>query len=283
MNYSQSTGSLTRVDANTQTAQVIVQSGQLAYRFKIFIDEAGRPGVQDYNSLIRYTPTAPLPLPANSGVNIFFPEPVYNFPMLGAPDGAYPGRMWTRPSGGYLAVVTSRWDETPFPNQLTWYLSGVTGFDASGTGFISIPQLSSQGYTNTPPLPPRPAEFSPVFSDLDFLSGVAGVDDTRAVLFENTYGPAPTFTARTLDISAQTLTPLFTAVPVASGFSLLDSLVVPLGTGCPGDWDVDGDTDSDDIIAFFTDWEGGNADPDGDGDTDSDDIIEFFVSWEGGC
>jgi len=58
---------------------------------------------------------------------------------------------------------------------------------------------------------------------------------------------------------------------------------VPLGTGCPGDWDVDGDTDSDDIIAFFTDWEGGNADPDGDGDTDSDDIIEFFVSWEGGC
>jgi len=203
--------------------------------------------------------------------------------MLGAPDGAYPGRMWTRPSGGYLAVVTSRWDETPFPNQLTWYLSGVTGFDASGTGFISIPQLSSQGYTNTPPLPPRPAEFSPVFSDLDFLSGVAGVDDTRAVFFQNTYGPAPTFTARTLDISAQTLTPIFTAVPVASGFSLLDSLVVPLGTGCPGDWDVDGDTDSDDIIAFFTDWEDGNADPDGDGDTDSDDIIEFFVSWEGGC
>lgn len=56
-----------------------------------------------------------------------------------------------------------------------------------------------------------------------------------------------------------------------------------IGPSCPGDWDQDGDADSDDIILFFLEWESGEADIDADLDSDSDDIIHFFGSWDGGC
>ncbi len=52
---------------------------------------------------------------------------------------------------------------------------------------------------------------------------------------------------------------------------------------CPADWDNDGDADSDDVVAFFTAWDSGEADFDGDADTDSDDIIGFFSTWDAGC
>lgn len=52
---------------------------------------------------------------------------------------------------------------------------------------------------------------------------------------------------------------------------------------CPADWDADGDTDSDDIVAFFAAWELGEGDVDGDDDSDSDDVVRFFGRWEGGC
>ncbi len=59
----------------------------------------------------------------------------------------------------------------------------------------------------------------------------------------------------------------------------------PACGGCLGDADCDGDTDSDDIVTFFSAWDQGdsNADVDGDGDTDSDDIITFFGAWDSGC
>jgi len=54
---------------------------------------------------------------------------------------------------------------------------------------------------------------------------------------------------------------------------------------CIGDADCDQDTDSDDIVAFFTAWDQGEpgGDADADGDTDSDDIIAFFAAWDSGC
>jgi len=58
-----------------------------------------------------------------------------------------------------------------------------------------------------------------------------------------------------------------------------------IGTPCIADFDLDNDTDSDDIVAFFSSWDNGDsaADADGDGDTDSDDIIVFFAAWDAGC
>ena len=52
---------------------------------------------------------------------------------------------------------------------------------------------------------------------------------------------------------------------------------------CPGDWDGDGDVDSDDILLFFGSWEMGEGDVDGDDDSDSDDVVRFFARWEVGC
>jgi hypothetical protein len=52
---------------------------------------------------------------------------------------------------------------------------------------------------------------------------------------------------------------------------------------CPSDWNYDGGVDSDDVIAYFIDWDVSNADYNGDGGTDGDDIIAFFGAWDNGC
>lgn len=53
--------------------------------------------------------------------------------------------------------------------------------------------------------------------------------------------------------------------------------------GCPSDWNADGGVDADDVIAFFGEWDAGDADFNGDGGTDADDVIAFFARWDGGC
>ncbi|MFZ4573735.1 MAG: hypothetical protein ACOYN0_05015 [Phycisphaerales bacterium] len=52
---------------------------------------------------------------------------------------------------------------------------------------------------------------------------------------------------------------------------------------CVADWNYDGGVDSDDVIAYFADWDVSNADYNGDGGTDGDDIIAFFGAWDAGC
>ncbi len=52
---------------------------------------------------------------------------------------------------------------------------------------------------------------------------------------------------------------------------------------CPADWDGSGGVDGDDITAFFTDWQAGDADIDQSGGTDGDDITFFFTRWQAGC
>lgn len=52
---------------------------------------------------------------------------------------------------------------------------------------------------------------------------------------------------------------------------------------CPADWDGSGGVDGDDVIAFFSEWDLGNADFNQDGGTDGDDVIGFFSFWDTGC
>jgi len=76
----------------------------------------------------------------------------------------------------------------------------------------------------------------------------------------------------------------FSVLELARGYYIEYGATVRIGySGCIGDWDQDGDVDSDDVIEFFGDFEVGEADYDEDGDTDSDDIILFFGSFEAGC
>ncbi|MFZ4575686.1 MAG: M36 family metallopeptidase, partial [Phycisphaerales bacterium] len=52
---------------------------------------------------------------------------------------------------------------------------------------------------------------------------------------------------------------------------------------CAADWNTDGGVDADDVIAFFAEWDAGDADFNGDSGTDADDVIAFFGRWDSGC
>lgn len=56
-----------------------------------------------------------------------------------------------------------------------------------------------------------------------------------------------------------------------------------LPPACAADFNGDESVDGDDVIAFFTAWDGGNADFNGDDSTDGDDVISFFERWDAGC
>ncbi len=74
------------------------------------------------------------------------------------------------------------------------------------------------------------------------------------------------------------------ACDIASGAARDDNNDgVPDSCQCPADWDSSGGIDGDDIPAFFTDWQAGEADIDGSGGTDGDDITYFFERWQAGC
>ena len=60
-------------------------------------------------------------------------------------------------------------------------------------------------------------------------------------------------------------------------------LTITYEPGCLADWNQDGGIDGDDVIAFFGDWDAGNADVDGSGGTDGDDVIVFFGQWDSNC
>ncbi len=64
---------------------------------------------------------------------------------------------------------------------------------------------------------------------------------------------------------------------------LAGELVIDATAPCPGDWDGSGGIDGDDIVAFFADWQIGEADIDQSGGTDGDDITYFFERWQAGC
>jgi len=124
---------------------------------------------------------------------------------------------------------------------------------ATGVSTASISVGESQVIEDDVPLPPnQPFDLPPL----------SGTGDPAHLLL------SLTLTRQTTDVSVN---------------AALNAAGVPVTPPCPADWDGDDDVDSDDVVAFFTDFENGEADLDGDGDTDSDDIIGFFTGFESGC
>jgi len=176
-------------------------------------------------------------------------------------------------------------------------------FEASGPGLllsqsaISVFRIFS---SSTTPLPPVPDMSRPVWA-IELATPTTLVAGTYWIEIELTPSnpDAPLFllplrptTGRSnpgwnaLQRSAAgAWAPILDAAKPRSAIDAPVDLAFQLFSGftCPGDWDGSGSPDSDDIIAFFADWESGNGDADGSGSTDSDDIIAFFASWDSGC
>ncbi|MFZ4574645.1 MAG: hypothetical protein ACOYN0_09625, partial [Phycisphaerales bacterium] len=86
---------------------------------------------------------------------------------------------------------------------------------------------------------------------------------------------------------------LVSNVSLADAGTYLLTATNPLGTDqtsftltvCFADYDCSSGVDGDDVIAFFGDWDTGNAaaDVDGSGGVDGDDVIVFFAQWDAGC
>ncbi len=117
------------------------------------------------------------------------------------------------------------------------------------------------------------------------LDGTASTDDGTIVSYAWHEGPtllASTATASVpFAVGAHSVT---LTVTDNDGFAHTDTLLVTIDApSCPADWDDDGDTDSDDIVAFFSAWDQGEGDFDGDLDSDSDDVVGFFTAWDSGC
>lgn len=62
-------------------------------------------------------------------------------------------------------------------------------------------------------------------------------------------------------------------------------IVLPTAWVCVSDFNDDGASDGDDVIAFFASWDASGADADINGDLgiDGDDVILFFEAWDSGC
>ena len=63
----------------------------------------------------------------------------------------------------------------------------------------------------------------------------------------------------------------------------IDDVRISADLACLSDFNLDGSVDGDDVIAFFAQWDIGNADINNDGGTDGDDVIIFFAAWDAGC
>lgn len=225
----------------------------------------------------------PLPLPQGSGTTLAFPLPTNDFGGLaGIRTGNVISRLARDSAGLLYASVTStfRLDEGA-PNAQPFVTTQVQSILALNSATVSSTILTDHAaaiaYRTPFGFPAVASTIAPLIVQDFGASAFAPVDGTRFHFGENGFGNF---------VGEVALSPeSFRYIMPVSGFGpgSVDILhFVPIQT-CTGDWDGDGDTDSDDIIAFFGDWDTGSGDADGDLDSDSDDIIEFFASWDTGC
>jgi hypothetical protein len=109
------------------------------------------------------------------------------------------------------------------------------------------------------------------------VPGLGGGDATVGA--ENADGTAATSVDDATVLSGTSLSGVY------SGGSSNCSSCAWQADGCYADYNNDGNgIDGDDVIAFFADWDAGNAcaDVDGANGVDGDDVIAFFSAWDAG-
>ena len=276
-------GHLFRLDRSTNAVTHLMSDPAFAAADDIVCLADGSVLVPTGGTLRRVWFVGSLPLPAGSGATLTIPMPTN---MFGGTSGARQSdafsRIATLADGSLFASVKSvfRRDEGA-PGAPPYVLTEVQSILSVDPDALSSTILIDHASAFTarvpsgfvPPAPEIGALAVRLFSDSAFVP----VDGTHFRFGSNLFSRAITEVV-TFPESLRDVLP-------SSGFGPLstDLLHFDGAAGCPGDWDGDGDDDSDDIIAFFLDWDAGNGDVDGDQDTDSDDVVDFFVHWDAGC
>ncbi|MFZ4573745.1 MAG: Kelch repeat-containing protein [Phycisphaerales bacterium] len=103
-------------------------------------------------------------------------------------------------------------------------------------------------------------------------------------LFNSPVYSGVTTPALTINAQDPTQSGVYTLV-ITSACGLTTTRPAEVLVLCTADFNSDGSVDGDDAIAFFVDWDAGDAagDVNADGSVDGDDVIWFFGRWDVGC
>lgn len=163
----------------------------------------------------------------------------------------------TAPGGSPSAVIVDRPGFTG------------SGFGSSANNFCQT-VLDDEAAAELETAPATSAPFSGSFRPNNPLSVFDGIS------------PVGQWTLRVADVAAgETGTLRAFSLIITRGQLTCD----PPAPACVGDFNGDGSTDGDDVIAFFSAWDAGTAtaDVNRDDSVDGDDVIVFFAAWDAGC
>jgi hypothetical protein len=105
------------------------------------------------------------------------------------------------------------------------------------------------------PLPPRPPQFSPLIAAPLFPnSRLFGMGSNQLLLLNYSYDLRTRIRGFSVNLAGSpSISVLIPQVELP--FSLLDVSWIPGPATCPADFNNDGGTDGDDVIAFFARWD----------------------------
>ncbi len=222
------------------------------------------------------------PLAAGSGSTLALPVPQHNFgTAVGTLTSSAALRLTTLSPRTYGVTIGNYYREDHgTPGQTPYTITSVISLgqiNPDGSTSILIPQLADYRQRIPNGFPTFPPQLAPIIwaeaSSAPITNGAPG-----KVLVNGPSSPSFVYEVDPTTITGRAILPVSGFVP---GYAELRH--VPFAPACPADWDNANGVDGDDVIAFFADWDAGNADFNTDGGTDGDDVIEFFAHWDAGC
>ncbi|MFZ4574498.1 MAG: hypothetical protein ACOYN0_08880, partial [Phycisphaerales bacterium] len=202
---------------------------------------------------------AAFPLPAGSGSTLALPVPQHNFgSVLGSLTSSSALRLTTRAPRTYGVTIANYYrEDLGAPGQTPYTVTSVISLgqiNPDGSSSILIPQLADYRQRIPNGIPTFPPQLSPLIwaeaSSAPITNGAPG-----KLLVNGPSSPSFVYEADLTTLTGRAILPVSSFVP---GYAELR--FVPFAPACPADWDNANGVDGDDVIAFFADWDAGNAD-----------------------
>lgn len=225
---------------------------------------------------------ASFPLPAGSGSTLALPLAQHNFgTAVGTLTTTSGLRLTTLSPRTYGVTIGNYYREDHgAPGQTPYTITSVVSLgqiNPDGSSSILIPQLADYRQRIPNGFPTFPPQLAPIVwaeaTNAAITNGAPG-----KVLFNGPSSPSFIYEIDPAAITGRVIFPISSFFP-----SYAELRFLPFAPACPADWDSANGVDGDDVIAFFADWDAGNADFNNDGGTDGDDVIDFFAHWDAGC